>query len=75
MLDRASSLGRILFTRDDDLVAEASRRQTAGVPFAGVIYAHQRKVTIGQCVLDLELIARVCEQEEWMSRMEYLPLR
>ncbi len=30
LLDRASSLGRILFTRDDDLLSEASRRQRTG---------------------------------------------
>ncbi len=75
LLDRASSLGRILFTRDDDLLGEASRRQEVGAPFTGVIYAHQRKVTIGQCVEDLELIAQVCEQEDWLSRVEYLPLK
>jgi predicted nuclease of predicted toxin-antitoxin system len=75
LLDRASSLGRILFTRDDDLLSEASRRQRSGIPFSGVIYAHQRRVTIGECVLALELIAQVCEPQEWASRVEYLPLK
>jgi hypothetical protein len=43
--------------------------------FIGVIYAHQRKVPIGQCVLGLEFVARVSEPEEWMSGVEYLPLK
>jgi hypothetical protein len=30
LLDRASALGRVLFTRDDDLLAEAAKRQRGG---------------------------------------------
>ncbi len=75
LLDRASSLGRILLTQNDDLLREAARRQKSDEAFKGVIYAHQRGVTIGQCVADLELIARGCEPEEWKSRVEYLPLK
>src|SRR5206468_3572480 len=33
LLDRATSLGRVLFTQDDDLLAEATQRQQAGVAF------------------------------------------
>lgn len=57
LLDRATSLGRVLFTQDDDLLAEATHRQQSGVAFGGVIYAHQESVSIGQCVQDLEVIA------------------
>jgi predicted nuclease of predicted toxin-antitoxin system len=32
LLDRAGSLGRVLFTRDVDLLAEATRRQREGSP-------------------------------------------
>lgn len=53
LLDRATSLGRVLFTQDEDLLVEATRRQQAGIEVAGVIYAHQNAVSIGQCVLDL----------------------
>jgi predicted nuclease of predicted toxin-antitoxin system len=41
LLERASDLGRVLFTRDDDLLNEATRRQRETTPFLGVIYAHQ----------------------------------
>ncbi len=57
LLDRATDLGRALFTQDDDLLVEAARRQQTGVPFASVIYAHQQEVSIGDCVEFLELIA------------------
>ena len=47
----------MLFSHDDDLLAEAARRQVAGIPFGGVIYAHQLRVSIGVCIDDLTLIA------------------
>jgi len=42
--------------------------------FSGIIYAHQLRITIGQMVEDLELIARATSQNEWLGRIEYLPL-
>jgi predicted nuclease of predicted toxin-antitoxin system len=74
LLDRAMSLKRVIFTQDEDFLREAQRRQTAGESFAGVVYAHQLNVTIGQCVADLELIAKIYELEYMINRVEYLPL-
>ena len=34
LLDRATELGRVLFTQDDDLLAEAAIRQRKGIPFS-----------------------------------------
>ena len=75
LLDRAKILRRVLFSRDQDLLREATRRQQSGQGFAGVIYAHQLKVTIGQCIRNLELIAQVCESEDFANWIEYLPLK
>jgi predicted nuclease of predicted toxin-antitoxin system len=75
LLDRATALGRVLFTHDKDLLREAASRQQSGNPFAGVVYAHQLSVTIGQCVNDLELIAQAGEPDEFANRVEYLPLK
>ena len=44
-----------------------------GREFAGVIYAHQLGITIGQAIRDLELIAKVLETEDMRSRIEFLP--
>ena len=74
LLDHATGLGRVLFTQDDDLLREAAERQRHGVAFAGVIYGHQLKVTVGQCIRDLELLAKVNEPEDYANRVEYLPL-
>src|SRR5689334_18511783 len=74
LLDRAPTLGRVMFTRDKDFLREAALRQQSGGVFAGVIYAHQRDVTIGQCIDDLELIAQVEELADYINRVQYLPL-
>ena len=74
LLDRATKLGRVLFTQDDDLLSEGAMRQKEGIPFSGVIYAHQMRVTIGACIHDLEIIAKAGEAEDLFNRAQFLPL-
>lgn len=74
LLDRASELSRVLFTQDDDLLTEATRRQRENIPFHGVIYAHQLRVPIGICIRDLELIATVGDPEDLVNNFMFLPL-
>lgn len=74
LLDRAARLDRVLFTRDDDLVTEAVRRQRDGIPFSGVIYGHQLRVSIGAAVRDLELIAKAGEAADLANTIQFLPL-
>lgn len=74
LLDRARQRGRVLFSQDEDLLAEATRRQRAGTPFAGVVYAHQLRVNIGRCIQDLELIGKATDPADWHNWVEYLPL-
>ena len=73
VLDRAQELGRVLFSRDDDLLREATRSQREGISFGGVIYAHQREVSIGRCIVDLHVIAEASEPEELRDRVIFLP--
>ena len=75
LLDRAMELERVVFTQDKDFLVEAHFRQQTGQPFLGVIYAHQLNVTVGQCVDDLELIAKAGEPEDLAGRVEYLPFK
>ena len=74
LLDRASELGRVLFTHDDDLLVEATRRQRGGRVFGGVVFVHQLHLSIGACVRDLELIAKVGESGDLADRILFLPL-
>jgi len=74
LLDRATGLGYVVFSQDDDFLMEAARRQRAGIHFAGVVYGHQLRVTVGACIHDLELIAKLTEPDELRDCVEYLPL-
>ena len=74
LLDRTTELGRVLFSQDKDLLKVATECQRTGITFAGVIYAHQLRVTIGRSPEDLELIAKATDLEEWGNRVEFLPL-
>jgi hypothetical protein len=74
-LDRAGELGWVMFSRDDDMLREATRRQRSAESFVGVIYAHQLRVSIGQCVTDLTTLAELGEPDEFLDRVRYLPLR
>ena len=58
LLDRATELGRVLVSQDEDLLAEATKRQRSGKHLAGVIYAHQLDITIGKAIEDLEILPK-----------------
>jgi hypothetical protein len=73
LLDRALELQRIMFSQDQDFLIEAHHRQNAGIPFAGVIYARQW-VAVGDCIRDLELIAKASDPADLANRVEYIPL-
>jgi hypothetical protein len=74
LLDRATELGRILFSRDKDLLKLAADRQRGDRSFSGLVYAHQLRVSIGRCVDDLEVIAKATNPEEWVGKVMFLPL-
>jgi hypothetical protein len=74
LLQRATELGRVLVSQDEDLLREGARLLREHRDFSGIIYAHQLRVTIGQMVEDLELIATATSAGEWSGRIEYLPL-
>jgi len=74
LLQRATELKRVLFSQDEDLLAEAAGRQRNGQFFAGVIYAHQLGITIGKAVSDLEILAQCGSLDDFASRVEHLPL-
>lgn len=74
LLERATELNRVIFTQDDDFLVMANCRQQEGVKFSGVIYGHQQYVTVGECVRDLEIIAKASESEDLVNQVQYLPL-
>jgi hypothetical protein len=75
LLDRATKLGRILFSQDEDLLVETANRQRHGMPFSGLVYAPQLALSIGQAVQDLELLAKAGQPSDFADRVLYLPLQ
>src|ERR1051325_9179459 len=74
LLERATSLGRPLVTHDIGFNAMAVSWQAQGRPFCGLIFGHLMRVSIGQCVKDLELIAKATDPQDWTSAMIRLAL-
>ena len=75
VLDRAGELGRVMYSEDEDFVIEGVRRQRAGIPFGGVIYAHQIRVPIGRCIERLQTIAETMPEEEIANNVVYISRR
>ncbi|CAN5430126.1 DUF5615 family PIN-like protein [soil metagenome] len=73
LLDRATELDRILYSQDDDLLAEAHYRLIQNIEFSGVIYSHQLNSPIGRCIEDLEIIAKTLLPAEVVNRIEFIP--
>ncbi len=74
LLERAFELERVVFTQDRDFLVLAARWQEARREFAGMVYGHQLRVTVGGAVRDIALIASVMTQAEMRNRVEFLPL-
>ena len=74
LLARATQLGRVLFSQDTDLLVLTEQWLRTGRSFAGLIYAHQLGITIGQAIRDLTLIAQVLDPKDMHNQIEFLPL-
>jgi hypothetical protein len=74
LLARASNMGRTIVTSDIRFRALAETWQKNRQTFGGLIFAHTLHITIGQMVLDLELITRALTPEELVNQVVHLPL-
>jgi hypothetical protein len=73
LLERARTLGRVLFTQDLRFKALAGDWQRQGRPFAGLLVGHQHGATLGTYVTDLEIVAKATESADWLDIVEHLP--
>ena len=75
ILDRATETERrVVFSQDEDFLAEANRRRAQIINFPGVIYAHKLRVSVGDCSHDCRNYCYKAYAEELSNRVEYLPL-
>jgi predicted nuclease of predicted toxin-antitoxin system len=73
LLARATQLGRVLFSQDEDLLTLTHRWLQTGRVFAGLVYAHQLGVTIGQAIRDLALMAYALDPEDMCNSIVFIP--
>jgi uncharacterized protein with PIN domain len=74
ILEWAVREGRLLVTRDRNTMTKyAIERIADGLPMLGVFVIPEH-MTVGQAVLELELIALASSIEEWRDRVIFLPL-
>ena len=74
LLRRATELNRVLFSQDADFLTLTAMFQRQGTEFAGLIYTHQLRLSVGRVIEDLEVAAKALNPEEMENRIEFLPL-
>lgn len=74
ILDRAAELRRVVVTCDDDFEVEAAGRPRRGEPFAGVILLNEKRMSAGECIRQLEVVAKVYDPQEMIGYVLHLPL-
>ena len=75
ILEWATSRRIPLISHDrSTMTAAAIDRIKLGVEFSGLIVVPQRPV-LGDVIDDLVLVAEYSERDDWLNRIEYLPLR
>lgn len=74
LLTWAATAGRALVTSDHDFLVIADRWQAAGRGFPGIVFFHPMRVSIGDAVRDLLLIANLAEPDDLTDHVEFLPL-
>jgi predicted nuclease of predicted toxin-antitoxin system len=75
LLERARTLGRVMFTQDIRFKAMAEDWQRQGKPFGGLAYGRQSTALIGKYVQDLELIAKASDPQDWENVVDHLPFK
>jgi predicted nuclease of predicted toxin-antitoxin system len=74
VLDRATEMGRMLFTYDSDFILESAKRQVAGVRFTSILYAAQR-MSYRESIENVEFAALTFTPHDAMNQLWFLPLR
>lgn len=74
LLELSTRQQRVMVTQDIRFRVRAEDWQRTGRTFSGLVFAHQRSISFGDLVRDLELIAKATEPADWVNRIEQLPL-
>lgn len=68
-IKKASEVNAVILTRDADFLRMA---HGSGVQHNGIIFAHSKNTSIGQCIRGVELIANILTAEDMKNHIEFL---
>jgi len=68
-LEKASELEAVILTHDVDFLMMANR---PGTRHRGIIFAHAKNVSTGECIRGVELITSVLTGRDMMNHIEFL---
>ena len=74
LLIRSTQLNPVMVSLDRDLFNIATQWIREGMEFSGLVYGHQLRLTIGQAIRDLEIVAQVMQPEEMRNSIQRIPL-
>ncbi len=68
-LKKASEINAVILTRDADFLKMA---HSSGVRHNGIIFAHSKNTSIGQCIRAVELIVNILLADDMKNHIEFL---
>jgi predicted nuclease of predicted toxin-antitoxin system len=74
VLQRATALGRVVYTNDADIVRIAKSWETGERHHAGIIYTHQDRLSVRRQIEELQLVIEAMHAEEIAGTLVRIPL-
>lgn len=71
-LDYARKNDFVIFTHDDDFLRIDAEYMIQEKNHCGIIYAHQKDYSIGECIRRLNLVVDILSPEEMENHVEFL---
>lgn len=75
ILERATALGRVVYTHDEDYLEIAHRWQRMAKAFAGIVFCEMGGLSVGRQIEYLELIAEAAQPKELANAVQFIPLQ
>ena len=71
-LQYAKSIGAILITRDTDFLILCEQWKQQGISFPGLLFIPSKRISIGDCIREIELLGCMLNSENMLNHIEFL---
>lgn len=75
ILSRATELNRVVLTHDHDFFEIVHRWLDQALPYSGVCFTHQQKLSYRELIEELVFVSQVGEPDDFRNRLVIIPLR